>query len=294
MLEAPRWFGDRLWICDIFTASVLSSNADGSDLRVEANVPGLPLGLGRLPDGRLLVASVQDERILSLEPDGSLRLYADLAGSVQGAINDMIVDPQGRCWVGCTGFDLGGGEEISPGIILRIDPDGTVEVAADGILYSNGIVCDGRTLVIAESLGNRLSAFDVSPAGGLTNRRDWALFGAVPQSKDPGEVLATADVVPDGISDPDADGAIWVADALHHRVLRVADGGAILQEIAFSDTQVFAAALGGPVGKTLFLATAPGFAAHERMNTRESALRSVEVEVGAAVLHAPIRSEREA
>jgi sugar lactone lactonase YvrE len=279
-LEGPRWREGRVWVSDFYTHRVLSAAEDGSDLRVEATVPAQPSGTGVLPDGRLLIASMRDQRILRREQDGTLVTHADLAPLAEGVLNDMTVDPQGRCWVGCFGFDLMQGAPMETAVLIRVDPDGSAVVVADEMFFPNGTVCDGRTLVVAESFGERLTAFDVTPEGALENRRDWARFGDPPTSRDLAEVLPNLAVVPDGIAEPDAEGAIWVADADHHRALRVREGGEIAAEIATPEgLNTYAVALGGADGQTLFLCCAPSFLEHERAHTRDGVLLSTRVDV---------------
>jgi sugar lactone lactonase YvrE len=282
-LEGPRWRAGRVWVSDFYTHRHLSAAEDGSDLRVEAAVPAQPSGTGVLPDGRLLIASMRDQRIVRREPDGTLAVHADLSGLARGVLNDMTVDPQGRCWVGCFGFDLMNGESLAPAPLIRVDPDGGAEIVAEDLLFPNGAVCDGRTLVVAESFGNRMTAFDVQPDGALANRREWARFGEAPTSTDLGEVLPGLAVVPDGIAEPDAEGAIWVADADHHRAIRVREGGEIAGEVSVGDLQAYAVALGGEDGRTLFLAAAPSFLEHERAHTRDAVLLAARVEVPLAL-----------
>jgi sugar lactone lactonase YvrE len=278
-LEAPRWRAGRLWLSDFYTHRVLSVLPDGSDLRTEAEVPGQPSGLGWLPDGRLLVVSMRDRRVLRRETSGELVKHADLSAQAGGHLNDLLVDAAGRAYVGNFGFDLMSGGEMSTADLLRVDPDGTVEPVAAGLHFPNGMAVVDGELVVAETFGNRLSAFRIRPDGGLDARRDWARFGDVPVSTSLVEVLGTLVVAPDGIC-ADAEGAIWVADASGsgQRVVRVRRDVGIVAEID-AGTGVYACALGGDDGRTLYLCTAPGFAEHERRATREARLLAVRVDV---------------
>src|SRR4051812_49357628 len=104
--ECPRWHDDRIWVSDFYSHQVVSAREDGTDVRVEAEVPGQPSGLGWLPDGRLLVVSMRDQKVLRREPDGQLVVHADLSTYVSGNVNDMLVDAHGRAYVGNFGFDL--------------------------------------------------------------------------------------------------------------------------------------------------------------------------------------------
>jgi sugar lactone lactonase YvrE len=277
-LECPRWHEGRIWVSDFYTHQVLSAREDGSDLRVEAEVPGQPSGLGWLPDGRLLVVSQHDDRLLRREPDGSLVTHADLSAHVTGEPNDMVVDEQGRAFVGNFGFDLMAGAPVAPAVLLRVDPDGLVTQVADDMWFPNGsVITDDGVLLVDETFGNRITAFDIGADGALGNRRVWASFGALPTDRDLQAALGQLVVAPDGCG-LDAEGALWVADALAGRVLRIRRGGEILEELPVG-TGVFACMLGGDDGRTLFLCTAPDFDRTARSAAREARLLSCRVDV---------------
>jgi len=279
-LEGPRWHDGRLWVSDFYTHQVVSFDERGGDLRVEAQVPGQPSGLGWLPDGRLLVVSMRDHTVLRREPGGELVVHAELAEHATGLLNDMVVDAAGRAWVGNFGFDLMAGAPMAPAPLVRIDPDGSTTVATEPLHFPNGAVISGDLLIVAETFGHRISAFDIDAASGLSARRDWASFGPLPGTTVVDEALGRLGVAPDGMC-LDAEGAVWIADALGNRALRVRAGGEIVAEVSTGDTGVYAVALGGADGHTLFLCTAPGFAEHERRHTREAKLLSTRVEVPA-------------
>jgi sugar lactone lactonase YvrE len=192
-----------------------------------------------------------------------------LTALAPGELNDMLVDHEGRAWVGNFGFDLFAGAPACPTALISVAPHGAAAIAADGLVFPNGTVLtpDGRTLIVAETFANRLSAFTVSN-GSLIDRRVWAAFGDTPASADVGRIIEEADVVPDGIC-LDAEGAVWVADVFKQRLIRVAAGGAILEELKTNGLCAFACMLGGGDGRTLFACAAPTFdeteaAAHHR------------------------------
>ena len=277
-LECPRWRDGRIWVSDFYRHQVLSAREDGSGLRVEAEVPHQPSGLGWLPDGRLLVVSMRDRRLLRREPDGRLAVHAELAGHVRGHPNDMVVDAEGRAFLGDFGFDLMGGAPIEPTGLLRVDPDGTVTRVADELWFPNGsVLTDDGVLLVDETFGNRVSAFDVLPDGSLANRRVWARFAGLPTSRALAEALPQLVVAADGCG-LDAEGALWIADAAHGRAVRVRPGGEIVDEVA-PGTGVFACTLGGADGRTLFLCAAPDFDEHARSAAREAALLATTVSV---------------
>jgi sugar lactone lactonase YvrE len=171
----------------------------------------------------------------------------------------MLVDHEGRAWVGNFGFDLLGGARACPTVLICVKPDGTAQVVADELWFPNGMVLtpDGRTLIVAETFMNRLSAFTVT-GDRLSERRTWAAFGLPSTSTDVSEMIAQAAVVPDGIC-LDAEGAVWVADVVRNRFIRVAEGGAILDERKTDGLNAFACMLGGEDGRTLFACAAPTF-----------------------------------
>jgi sugar lactone lactonase YvrE len=276
-LECPRWHDGRLWVSDFYTNQVIATDGRGGT-EVIADVPGQPSGLGFLPDGRALIVSMRDHRILVRDDSGRLTEHADLSGAVPALLNDMVVDDQGRAYVGNFGFDLMGGAALRDTVLTRVDPDGTVTTVADGLAFPNGmVILPGGVLVVAETFAGRLTAFDIDADGGLSGRREWARFGEPPGTDDVTVAVERLAVAPDGIC-ADADGAIWVADALHARLIRVREGGAVADEIT-AKMGVYACMLGGEDGRTLFACAAPSFAEHERRAAREAELLAYEVEV---------------
>jgi len=174
--EAPRWRDGKLWFSDFYTHRVLTVTPDGR-LETVVEIPQRPSGLGWTPDGALLVVSMLDRRLLCVE-SGKPRVVADLSALATGPCNDMVVDAVGRAYVGNFGFDRHRGEPPRTTCIARVDRDGTVTRAADELSFPNGTVItpDGRTLIVAETLAHRLTAFDVAADGALSNRR---LFAAL-------------------------------------------------------------------------------------------------------------------
>jgi len=280
-LEAPRWREGRIWFSDFYGHRVSSCHQDGSDLRVEAEVPGQPSGLGWLPDGRLLIVSMTDRRLLRREEDGTLSTHADLSSHATGLANDMVVDSHGRAYVGNFGFDLMAGAPIAPTSLHRVDPDGTVTEVADGLWFPNGIVLTpGGVLLVVETFGDRVSAFDLTDDGRLTNQRVWAEFGPLPTDRSLERVLPSLTVAGDGAC-LDAEGALWVADATGGRLVRVTEGGTITDEIR-PGTPVYACALGGADGRTLFACAAPDFHDEARKAATEGRLLTIRVDIPGA------------
>jgi sugar lactone lactonase YvrE len=280
-LEAPRWHEDRIWFSDFYTYRVLSAREDGSDLRTEAEVPQQPAGLGWLPDGRLLVASMRDRKVLRREVDGTLVTHADLGSHATGHANDMVVDAQGRAYVGNFGFDLMSGAPLETASLHRVDPDGTVTQAASDLWFPNGsVITPDSVLIVNETFGNRCTAFDLTPDGQLANRRTWAEFGPLPADRALDETLANAVVAADGAC-LDAQGALWIADAIGGRLIRVREGGEITDEL-HPDSPVYACALGGADGRILYACAAPDFDEKARTAAQEAALIAYRVPVPAA------------
>ncbi|WP_163511030.1 SMP-30/gluconolactonase/LRE family protein [Fodinicola acaciae] len=280
-LEGPRWHDDRIWFSDFYTHQVVSAREDGSDQRAEATVEHQPSGLGWLPDGRLLIVSMRDRKLLRREPDGTLAEHADLGAYATGHLNDMTVDGQGRAYVGNFGFDLMAGAAVEPAALHRVDPDGTVTEVATDLWFANGsVITNDGVLLVNETFGNRVSAFDLTADGQLANRRIWAEFGPLPTQRAIDKVLPQLAVAPDG-SCLDAEGGLWIADATGGRLIRVVEGGRITDEVS-PGSAVFACALGGSDGRTLFACTAPDFDEHARSAAREARLLAIPVAVRAA------------
>jgi sugar lactone lactonase YvrE len=232
-------FREKLWFSDMHAGQVMTVDMGGK-ADVITTVPHSPSGLGWLPDGRLLVVSMLDRRLLRLD-GGGLTEVADLS-QASFHCNDMVVDHQGRAYIGNFGFDLNAQAPFSPAEVILVHPDGRALVAAEEMAFPNGsaITPDGSTLIVAETFGSRLSAFDIAEDGSLSNRRVWA---------------EVEDAFPDGIC-LDAEGGVWVASpAGKIGVMRVCEGGEITHHIDV-DTQAYACMLGGPERKTLFMLTA--------------------------------------
>jgi sugar lactone lactonase YvrE len=269
--EGPRWQGGRLWFSDFYDHAVKSLGSAG-DVRVELQIDDHPSGLGWLPDGRMLVVSMNRRRLLRVDPDG-LRVHADLSAVAAHRANDMVVDAQGRAYVGNFGFPLDdelkrrGVESVladhPTARIARVDPDGTVHEAAADLHFPNGSVItpDGRTLIVAETLALRLSAFDIDAGGSLSNHRVWAPVGMR---------------APDGIC-LDANGHVWIANAIAPECVLVAPGGEIVATVA-TDQPCFACMLGGDDGRTLFMMTAPASVAEVVANARQGHILAARVE----------------
>lgn len=276
--ECPRWHDDRLWFCDFYTLAVYAVGMDGVVEKI-VDVPNRPGGLGWLPDGRLLVVSSLDRKVLRLEPDGALVEHADLGAVMLGPANDMIVTASGVAYVGNMGFDVLNGASFAPARLVGVVPDGTYAPVSEPLYFPNGsvVTADGKTLIVAETMANRLSKFPVLAGHALGPREDWACFGDLPKSDQLIDIIAQSSVGADGIA-IDRDDNVWLADAYHHRVLHVAEGGEILEEISLGDQQAYAVALGGADLKSLFICVAPNFYEHERSKTREGRILTCRID----------------
>jgi len=266
--EAPRWHDGRLWFSDFYTQRVVAVDPAG---RAETmlEVPQRPSGLGWTPDGALLVVSMLDRRLLRVE-QGQTRVLADLSAVATGPCNDMVVDGRGRAYVGNFGYDRHKGEPPRTTCLARVDPDGRVTRAAEDLFFPNGTVItpDGRTMIVGETQGHRLTAFDVAPDGQLDNRRVWASLDE--------------NVFPDGIC-LDAEGAIWVFDARGFELLRVREGGKIDGTVSTGSRYAFACMLGGADRRTLFVCTSTG-SGPAMADKRDGAIETVRVDVPGAGL----------
>jgi sugar lactone lactonase YvrE len=270
--EGPRWHDGRWWVSDFFHHVVISLEPDGKDVREEAVVKGQPSGLGWAPDGSLLIVSMLDHRVLRRRADSdTLEVLAEIGDIAGGPCNDMVVDSVGRAWVGNFGFDHFNGGEFSAANLARVDPDGSVALAADELSFPNGMAVteDGTTLLVGETFASRYTAFRISDDGELVDRRIWAEL--------PG-------VFPDGCS-LDSAGRLWVADAVGRACLLVEEGGNIVRRVAApAGLHVFACMLGGSEGTTLLMCCSPDSDAHKRAADDEAVLAIAEVDVPRAGL----------
>ena len=282
--EGPRWHAGRLWFSDFYAHRIYSVGEEGGDMRVELQLEGeeQPSGLGWMPDGSLLFVTMQAQELWRRWPDGRLERHADLSGIATFWCNDMVVDHRGRAYVGNFGFDLDaqltarGPESVladhptTP--LALVDTDGSVRSAAgnERFGFPNGTVItpDGTTLIVGETLAARLTAFDIAEDGTLSNRRVWA---------------NTAPHIPDGIC-LDADGAIWIADPLAPRCVRIAEGGEVLEVVETEGLNCYACMLGGDDGCTLFTLTAPSSHRDQAASDKAGRIYACRVDTGRAGL----------
>ena len=238
--EGPRWRDGALWLSDMHDHQVIRVTEDGEVTPI-VTVENCPSGLGWLPDGQLLVVSMTDRCVL--RHDGErLHRHADLSDLASFHCNDMVVDAIGRAYVGNFGFDLHAGASPVPAVLVCVEPDGSARMVADDLMFPNGTVItpDGSTMIVAESFGARLTAFDIESNGDLVNRRIWA---ELPRG-----------AVPDGICLDDR-GGIWSASPTTSECVRQEEGGEITHRVEV-DQGAFACMLGGAGGDTLFILTA--------------------------------------
>jgi sugar lactone lactonase YvrE len=219
--------------------------------------------------------------VLRRWPDGEVTVHAEVGELCGGYLNDMVVNADGRAYVGEFGFDLAGHADPKPANLLTIDPDGAASVAAEDMLFPNGsvITADGRTLIVGETAGARYTAFDLGPDGSLSGRRVWAQVAPTPEFTTFQETLGNLRFGPDGCA-LDAEGHVWSADEVGARCVRLAPGGAVVDEIAAPDGQdVFACMLGGEDGRELLMCCAPDFDEDARQAAHEAVLLTTTVEV---------------
>lgn len=273
--EGPRFYNGYFWFSDFFSKRVLKAGIDSGEVETVCQLDDQPSGLGWLPDGRLLVVSMLNRKVYCLENNGELTEHADLNPIATYHCNDMLVDKAGRAYVGNFGGNLSalakkyGREtlknmELPTAVIACIEPDGNVKVVAENMVFPNGTVLtnNGKTMVIAETYGNRLTAFDVEDDGTLVNRRVWAQF---------------ENIYPDGIC-IDSEGAIWVSNPIESMVYRVKEGGEITDKVQTSQ-YCYAVALGGKEGRTLYCCTAQTSDPVDAVHLKSGKIETIEVDV---------------
>ena len=263
--EGPRWHEGKLWFSDMHAHQVRTVDLEGRAEDV-VTVPTWPSGLGWLPDDNLLIVSMTDRRLLRYSA-GELKVHADVSQLASYYCNDMVVDGRGRAYVGNFGFDLFSGSAQKPAELVLVEPDGSARIVATGLEFPNGtvITSDGKTLIVGESLGHRLTAFHIEENGSLVNQSIWAELG---------------DAVPDGIA-LDADNGLWVASPLTRELLYVEQGGKITQRTK-CDSMPIACALGGPARKTLFVLLADSINPEECRANKTARIDMMEVSVAGA------------
>lgn len=267
-LEVPRWRDGRLWALDMYARQVLTFDQHG-EVDTILDVPGTPTGLGWLADQRLVVA-LREGQLLRHDDTGFAEI-CDLAHLGPAWPNEFTIDHRGRIFIGLFG--------LTSGQLIRVEPDGSTHLAAADLLLPNGqaLTTDGRTMLVAESAGQRITAFTVDDDGGLSDRRVWASFGDPATASTLPEALAQVSVWPDGIS-LDGDDAAWVANPIGHEVFRVREGGQITDRISTADRRPVACALGGRQQNTLYLCSAPPSTDTKQMaELRQSTLLSIDV-----------------
>ena len=269
--EGPRWHDGKFYFSDFYSHKVFSLDMEGNS-EVIVEVPGQPSGLGWMPDGTMLIVSMKDKKLLSFI-NNTLSEVADLSDLAGFHCNDMVVDDRGNAYIGNFGFNTYSGEEIKPANLILVRPGEDPCVAADNLLFPNGAVItpDGRTLIVGETYAARLTSFDINQDATLSNRRVWADFTL--DAKE-GEVP-----VPDGMC-LDAEGAIWVASPTTADVIRIKEGGEILDRLPV-ETNAYACMLGGDDLKTLFICTskASGVDPEAALREKSGKIETIKVDV---------------
>lgn len=272
--EGPRWHEEKFYFSDFYSHKVFSLDMDGNS-EVIVEVPAQPSGLGWMPDGTMLIVSMKDKKLLSFNKN-TLSEVADLSNLAGFHCNDMVVDDQGNAYIGNFGFNTYSGEEIRPANLILVRPGEDPCLAADDLLFPNGTVItpDGKTLIVGETYAARLTAFDINQDATLSNRRVWADFTL---DADEGDIP-----LPDGMC-LDAEGAIWVASPSTAEVIRVREGGVILDRISV-ETNAYACMLGGDDLKTLFICTsnASGVDPESALREKSGKIETIKVEVAGA------------
>ena len=271
--EGPRWHEGRLYFSDFFTHRVVAVDTKGQHETI-VKTPYQPSGLGWLPDGSLLIVSMNDQKLLHFD-NGVLTEAADLSELATHYCNDMVVDKSGNAYIGNFGFDLHGGEALKPTNLILVRPGEDPCVVAENLFFPNGTVItpDGKTLILGETFSSCLTAFDINSDATLSNRRVWADLSSIEEGYAP---------VPDGIC-LDAEGAIWVASPSTNDVIRVKEGGALLDKVKV-DMGAFACMLGGDKGNTLFISTSKDSQEEVCLKEKSARIETIEVDVPRAGL----------
>lgn len=253
-LEGPRWHDGDLYISDFFSERVLRFRGGGASWEVICHVPGMPSGLGFLPDGDLLVVSMKEQRIMRWT-GSQLVEWASLRGSVRGMLNDMFVDDKGRCYVGGFGHSITTEADFGPTPVMLVDENREVHSLDREFNFPNGIVSLNGELLVAETYAGRIRAFEFLSGGRIGQGRVWAQFGDPIDYFDVERAHATVAVEPDGMALGD-DGTVWVANAKGRGISRVREGGEVLDFVETAPLSAYSVAI-DPLSRRLFAACAP-------------------------------------
>ena len=258
--EAPRWHDGCWWASDFYTdgGRIVAVDPEGAIVR---EIPlEQPSGLGWLPNGDLLAVSMSTHKIWRIAADAEPAVYADLADFSRGESNDMTVDAEGRVWVDSFGYDLYAGERPVGSPLMRVDPDGTVTPVADGLHFPNSIMIPppGDTLVVAETIGSRLTAYDIGADGSLSNRRVYCQIAPAVPLEGIAADYSNVPYGPDGCT-LDAEGCVWAGNSLGDWLGRFSPEGEVLARIDAPEAGMatYAVQLGGVDGRTLLMCVAP-------------------------------------
>jgi sugar lactone lactonase YvrE len=260
--EGPRWHNRKLWFSDFYAHEVITVDEEGKRVTI-VKVPEQPSGLGWTPDNKLLIVSMRDQKLLRLEDNGLVE-HADLSKFANYWCNDCVVDAEGGAYVGNFGFNRHANERPRGTTLIYVSPSGQTSVAADDLWFPNGTVItpDNKTLIIAETRGKRLTAFDIGQNGKLSRRRVFA---------------ETKTMYPDGIC-LDKEGGVWVADPQNKEVIRIKEGGEVTNRIPLVDRGAYACMLGGDDRRTLFICTNTGSGPEIAAN-RSGRIETIRVDV---------------
>jgi sugar lactone lactonase YvrE len=307
--ESLRWHDGALWFCDLVRGGSVYRVSPTGELERIVEVPGRAGGLGWLPDGRMLVVSMDQRCVYRLEADGTLVRHAELGDIAGGDANDMLVDAGGRAYVGNFGFDYHGAVKSQANAMLYAPPgppraplatfalDGSLIGTSEPLYFPNGAVLldGGRTLVVAETMAMRLTAFTVAGDGSLRDPRPWASLIAAPlwRALNAGGVVGRATrrvstlldrpwiakrsaspIAPDGICVHSDGATIWAANALRGECVRVGPGGEILDRVRTTQLTL-SCVIGGPDQRTLYAATAPMLDPDEALAARGGRIETV-------------------
>ncbi|MFE3059942.1 SMP-30/gluconolactonase/LRE family protein [Nocardia sp. NPDC059239] len=278
--EGPRWHEGLWWVSDLYRKGVYTYSPEGKEELI-VGLEHQPSGLGFLPDGSLLFVSQEDHIVYRRDVGGTVSVHADVSEHCVGDLNELVVDRKGNAYAGFFGFDPFAGEAPKTAGIILIRPDGSHALVAKDLIFPNGTVisADGRTLIVGEGLAGRYTAFTIEDDGSLADRRTWAKLSADPDLSTFESLLGSIDIILDGCC-LDAEGAIWAADPKNARVVRIRQGGEIVDAVHAPEGQnIFACMLGGEDGRTLLLCMAPGLVDNDRLGGLAATLQTVRVEV---------------
>ena len=178
--EGPLWHSDgTLTFVDIRRSQILRLGTDGKTQIIREN-SGDSNGMTFDKQGRVIICEMVNRQITRMDPNNVFTVIADkVNGKRLNRPNDVIGKSDGSLY-----FTNPGRERLEPADVelehnnvLRVKPDGTVDVIIEKFDYPNGLAFspNERILYVANTRTEKyIMAYDVNEDGTVSNGRHFA------------------------------------------------------------------------------------------------------------------------